>query len=1438
MANSDFGRKGVSSLLSLFVILSSLVLSLPEISSPAVGLEFSKPNIKVDQMSMNAHYPSIALDGQGVLHAVWEDNIAGGSVICYSNSTDSGLSWSPEVTISPPWPGWKFYKPKIAVDLSSPSYQGSIYVTYETNLDGWSVWVSYSHDSGQSWNVSQVDHGGMSVRSHQPAIGVVGNGTVYVAWKDGRTPVYQIFVSASHDGAGTWATDRRVSITDEWNVKPSIATHGLSDVYIIWQEYYETYYSAIWSAHSSDGENWSASRVADSQTYRIVRENPDVRVDPSGAVFVVWAFREQDLDWIIEFSRSDDSGVTWTDSVRVDHGGRSVRDLGPPRMSVGGGNIYVAWSCDGIFIDESIYFTYSADGGGTWGDQGELSMDVLVDDTHGNGDPSDDNTAQRYPAIASSAYEVFVIWEDKRSQTSWHVYFAKTIISSLHITEIRDSPDGQEAVEIYNYGGSDWDLTTVVLRIEGEGDTSLSPLGTIPAGEYRAIGDSPSMDLTIDITLGDEGGFLYLLKGVKILDALGYGQKGTAPDPLGGEAVARHWTGLRYTYDWVREPLPTFGFDNDVPLVDERPRIVLNEVLFNPLLPSDAFVEIILREGENIDTDGYMIVCDSAHVMGSVILTNENPTYAVLQSRNPTFFAEITPSGDNVYLYDPAGNLMDMVGWNTAHNAGLSVARVPEGNGTHDGYDDASSARAGWDFDQTPTPSVISVGPDQWKNGDPAETVSYTLTVANRGSGSDYVDITYLSEPNGWVVGLFQGDGTTPLSDSPADGDGVPDVGLLGSLGSTSIVVKVTIPAAPEAGSCENTTVIATSSNNPSLLDNALLVTRPYPAIAVDKSLSPQEVYIETAGPGFVKEATITLEVRGTGSSVYYDTPQDVIFLIDRSESIGSTNFTLEKNLALTYLKQLRPPDRAAVVFFEGIPIFKRTLSENYEEVEADLRGETGVSSEPTRIGPALNETAHNLFEFGDKDHKKMIFLFTDGLNWWFPVDRPPFNDPHPWDVAAWSTLHNISIYPFGIRGVSGGPERWLLEEMASITGTRYVFVNSTHVMDGMRDEIGLIEKSIAAYDPDVTDPSPLVQDGLPDYIHYVPGSAVDPDTGAERAPIIDVKGDTTYLKWNVPLINVEENWSVSFRVTCAVEGHHLANVYDLPDDSRVMGYNWNDDPFIVTFPLVYIDCLPPLLKPDAVSARLEGPFLGDVNITWSLSPADPGVVDRYEVYYGNTFDPTGGIYTLLDTVPAGTDYYLLAGLGEGDPDSYYFQICAVASTGPRACADGQAGKFIRPLAPGPNLVSIPLVQSNESIERVLQTVKYDEAWFYDSLSGDWTWYMTFKNYRRGMWKLNHTMGLWVNVTEDSNLTVAGMVPAQTLIRLQNGWNLVGFPSFNTTYNIADLKAEVGVTRAEGLDSAMLPYCLGVLADADGLQAGYGYWVKVEVDTVWTVSIQ
>ncbi len=287
------------------------------------------------------------------------------------------------------------------------------------------------------------------------------------------------------------------------------------------------------------------------------------------------------------------------------------------------------------------------------------------------------------------------------------------------------------------------------------------------------------------------------------------------------------------------------------------------------------------------------------------------------------------------------------------------------------------------------------------------------------------------------------------------------------------------------------------------------------------------------------------------------------------------------------------------------------------------------------------------------------------------------------------------------------------------------------------------------------------------------------------------------------------------------------------------------DEPYVIdpdsqdNYPLMYPFGMSPSLAPMNLDSRLSGKDLENVTLTWNLSDDDgvgKGDVVEYSIFRSTTYHPFDLGYVLLANVTNGTSVYKDGLAGEGNPNSYFYRVCSLNTQSILCCTADQAAKFTRPLDSGPNLISIPLIQSNESIESVLQTADYDRAWYYDSSSKEWKWYMKSKEYRKGLWNVNHTMGMWVNVTENSNLTVAGIVPGSTSIQLYGGWNLVGFPSFNSSLTISDLNATIGGIRVEGFDSSVAPFYTRLLEGSEVLQAGSGYWVKVVSGQVWIVE--
>lgn len=281
----------------------------------------------------------------------------------------------------------------------------------------------------------------------------------------------------------------------------------------------------------------------------------------------------------------------------------------------------------------------------------------------------------------------------------------------------------------------------------------------------------------------------------------------------------------------------------------------------------------------------------------------------------------------------------------------------------------------------------------------------------------------------------------------------------------------------------------------------------------------------------------------------------------------------------------------------------------------------------------------------------------------------------------------------------------------------------------------------------------------------------------------------------------------------------------------------WRDkrygDPkiFYKRYPGFGPESVPPA-APTLLSASLVNDSR-DVRLSWAMA-GDEGLAGGTSRYFVFRAEGMNRPYSLIAEINAsGSRTYSSTdiGAGEGDPKNYFYYVES-ADPSNNTNRSGKAAKLSFHLAPGKHLLSVPLIQENESAPTILQTLSHDTVWSYDSMTKDWRKYSPFGS--SDIVGIDHKMGFWVNVTRESNLTIAGLVPTLTTINLSEGWNLVGFPSLNSTYSVSYLKAEVGASRVEGYDP-LPPYYLRLLGDMEVLQAGEGQWVKVERDIVWTV---
>jgi len=102
----------------------------------------------------------------------------------------------------------------------------------------------------------------------------------------------------------------------------------------------------------------------------------------------------------------------------------------------------------------------------------------------------------------------------------------------------------------------------------------------------------------------------------------------------------------------------------------------------------------------------------------------------------------------------------------------------------------------------------------------------------------------------------------------------------------------------------------------------------------------------------------------------------------------------------------------------------------------------------------------------------------------------------------------------------------------------------------------------------------------------------------------------------------------------------------------------------------------------------------------------------------------------------------------------------------------------------GWNFVSFYLELEDNDLESILEhegdgiSGNYDRVMYYDSSTDRWLSHVPGRaDHFNNLDAWDHTMGVWIRMTEDDILTVSGLEPYSTTIELRPGWNMVGSPS-------------------------------------------------------------
>jgi len=290
------------------------------------GVNFSAP-VNLSANSGDSLFPQIAVDGQGRVNVVWQDNTLGNAEIFFRQSAD-GVSFSAAVNVSANTGSSLFSK--IAVDgegnislLWSDDTPGNSDIFFSSSVDGvnFSAPLNLSANSGSSFFETMVAD---------------DLGNVHVVWSDDTPGNFDIFYRRSSDGV-TFSPRVNVSGNTGDSFAPRVGVDNQGTTSVVWHDSSPGNFDILYR-HSADGMNFTALVNLSANTGDSVF--PRMAVDGLGIVHVTW---RDDTPGNVDilYRRSTPQGVNFSTPVNISaNAGTSFAQ----RMALDGqGGVYAVW---------------------------------------------------------------------------------------------------------------------------------------------------------------------------------------------------------------------------------------------------------------------------------------------------------------------------------------------------------------------------------------------------------------------------------------------------------------------------------------------------------------------------------------------------------------------------------------------------------------------------------------------------------------------------------------------------------------------------------------------------------------------------------------------------------------------------------------------------------------------------------------------------------------------------------------------------------------------------------------------------------------------------------------------------------------------------------------------------------------------------------------
>jgi hypothetical protein len=368
----------------LSIVLTGTALLLMAPSRP--GSAFS-PQVRVGFTVGDQWEPAIATDRLGRVYVLYPQygEVPGcptcpGATMTLVISSDGGQTWAPPRIM--PNPGTGQFDAQIVVD---PLDRETLYAAWLQNGKSL-IAVAKSTDHGSTWDVKIANS--TNSATDKPILLVRGS-DVYVGYNHAQ----KVWVSSSHDGGQTF-TSTVVNPNGKlgWSLAGGGAIDPSGNVYFSWAGYEQNggakgAVNLFVSKSADKGATWKNSVLEVSASppdcsdyfcgWAYLGAQLTLTADSAGTLYALWnSGSTAKGPERIYFARSTDAGGTWSTKVDVSAAANGVAHAFPAIAAAGSGEVRIAWMDARNAPLWNVYYRSSRDGGFTWSAESQVSSYV------------------------------------------------------------------------------------------------------------------------------------------------------------------------------------------------------------------------------------------------------------------------------------------------------------------------------------------------------------------------------------------------------------------------------------------------------------------------------------------------------------------------------------------------------------------------------------------------------------------------------------------------------------------------------------------------------------------------------------------------------------------------------------------------------------------------------------------------------------------------------------------------------------------------------------------------------------------------------------------------------------------------------------------------------------------------------------------------------